>query len=137
MANSNHFTLGKSIYLFTYRKYNKEKYYTAIQNCNNAGNSTEFIKFMLKMINDTIYEMNNSKEMKDKSMLLLFENEQKVVECINKNVIIGAKNIIEQTKIADRTVRRILKKFVDNKTLVSVGNTDKTPINLFFLFINN
>lgn len=89
------------------------------------------------MINDTIYEMNNSKEMKDKSMLLLFENEQKVVECINKNVIIGAKNIIEQTKIADRTVRRILKKFVDNKTLVSVGNTDKTPINLFFLFINN
>ena len=108
-------------------KKNQEDYYTAIQNCNNAGNSTEFIEFMLKMINDTIDEMNNSKEMKDKSMLLLSENEQKVLECIKKNVIIGAKEIIEQTKIADRTVRRILKKFVDNKTIESVGNTEKTP----------
>ena len=105
-------------------KKNQEEYYTAIQNCNNAGNSTEFIEFMLKMINDTIDEMNNSKEMKDKSMLLLSENEQKVLECIKKNVIIGAKEIIEQTKIADRTVRRILKKFVDNKTIESVGNTE-------------
>ncbi len=46
---------------------------------------------------------------------------------IKKNVIIGAKKIIEQTKIADRTVRRILKKFVDDKTIKSVGNTEKTP----------
>ena len=46
-------------------KKNQEEYYTAIQNCNNTGNSTEFIEFMLKMINDTIDEMNNSKEMKD------------------------------------------------------------------------
>ena len=108
-------------------KKNQEEYYTAIQNCNNAGNSTEFIEFMLKMINDTIDEMNNSKEMKDKSMLLLTKNEQKVLECIKKNVIIGAKEIIEQTKISDRTVRRILKKFVDNKTIESLGNTEKTP----------
>ena len=42
-------------------------------------------------------------------------------------MIIGAKYIIEQTKIADRTVRRILKKFVDNKTVESFGNTEKTP----------
>ena len=32
-----------------------------------------------------------------------------------------------QTKIADRTVRRILKKFVDNKTIESVGNAENTP----------
>ena len=42
-------------------------------------------------------------------MLLLSGNEQKVLECIRKNVIIGAKDIIEQTEIPDRTVRRILK----------------------------
>lgn len=108
-------------------KKNQEEYYTAIQNCNNNGNSTEFIEFMLKMIDNTIDEMNNSKEMKDKSMLLLSENELKILECIKKNVIIGAKDIIEQTKISDRTVRRILKKFVDNKTIESVGNTEKTP----------
>ena len=37
------------------------------------------------------------------------------------------KYIIEQTKISDRTVRRILKKFVDNKTIESVGNAENTP----------
>ena len=108
-------------------KKNQEEYYTVIQNCNNAGESTEFIEFMLKMIDNTIDELNNSKEMKDKSILLLSESELKVLECIKRNVIIGAKDIIEQTKIADRTVRRILKKFVDNKTIESVGNTEKTP----------
>lgn len=108
-------------------KKNQEEYYTAIQNCNNAGNSTEFIEFMLKMINNTIDEINNSKEMKDKYMLLFSENERKILECIKKNVIIGTKEIIEQTKISDRTVRRILKKFVDNETIESVGNNENTP----------
>ena len=82
---------------------------------------------MLKMINNTIDELNNSKEMKNKSILLFSENELKVIECIKKNVIIGAKDIINQTEIADRTVRRILKKFVDNKTIKIVENTDNTP----------
>ena len=108
-------------------KKNQEEYYTAIQNCNNPGNSTEFIEFMLKMINDTINEMNNSKEMKDKSMLLLSENEQKVLECIKKNVIIGAKDIIEQTKISDSTVRRILRKFLQDKKIETTDNQYKSP----------
>ena len=108
-------------------KKNQEEYYTVIQNCNNAGNSTEFIEFMLKMINDTIDEMNNSKEMKDKSMLLLSENEQKVLECIKKNVIIGARDIIEQTKISDSTVRRILRKFLQDKKIETTDSHYKSP----------
>ena len=32
----------------------QEEYYTAIQNCNNAGNSNEFIEFMLKVINEAV-----------------------------------------------------------------------------------
>ena len=38
-------------------KKNQEEYYTAIQNCNNAGNSTEFIEFMLKVIDESINDM--------------------------------------------------------------------------------
>ncbi len=34
---------------------------------------------MLKIINNTVDEMNNSKEMKDKSILLLSDNEIKVL----------------------------------------------------------
>ena len=52
---------------------------------------------------------------------------QEVKNAYNADVIIGAKDIIEQTKISDRTVRRILRKFVDNKTIKSIGNTEKIP----------
>ena len=37
-------------------KKNQEEYYKAIYNCNNAGNSNEFIEFMLKMIGEAISE---------------------------------------------------------------------------------
>ena len=37
-------------------KKNQEEYYKVIDNCNKAGNSTEFIEFMLKMIDATIDE---------------------------------------------------------------------------------
>ena len=33
---------------------NQEEYYTAIQNCNNAGDSTEFIEFMLNIIDEAV-----------------------------------------------------------------------------------
>ena len=108
-------------------KKNQEEYYTVIQNCNNAGNSTEFIEFMLKMIDNTIDEMNNSKEMKDKSILLLSESELKVIECIKKNVIIGAKDIIEQTGLSDSTVRRILRKFLQDKKIETTDSNEKSP----------
>lgn len=93
-------------------KKNQSEYYSVIQNCNNAGNSTEFIEFMLKMIDNTIDELKNSKEIKDKSLLLFSNNERCVLECIKKNVIIGTKDIIQQTGLADSTVRRILRKLL-------------------------
>ena len=108
-------------------KKNQEEYYTVIQNCNNAGESTKFIEFMLKMIDNTIDELNNSKEMKDKSMLLLSESELKVLECIKRNVIIGAKDIIAQTNLSDSTVRRILRKFLQDKRIETTDSHYKSP----------
>ena len=103
-------------------KKNQEEYYKVIYNCNKAGESTEFIEFMLKMINDTIDDVINSREMKDKLELLLSENDSKIIECIKRNVLIGAKDIIEQTSIADRTARRILSKLAENGMIEIVGN---------------
>lgn len=82
---------------------------------------------MLKMIDNTIDEMNNSKEMKDESMLLLYESELKVLECIKRNVIIGAKDIIEQTELSDSLVRRILRKFLQDKKIETTENNEKSP----------
>lgn len=36
---------------------NQDKYYISIQKCNNAGNSNEFIEFMLEVILDAVREM--------------------------------------------------------------------------------
>ena len=44
-----------------------------------------------------------------------------------ENVLIGAKDIIEETKISDRTARRILKKLVNNNTIAMVGKSEKDP----------
>ena len=108
-------------------KKNQEEYYAVIQNCNNKGDSTEFIEFMLKMIDETVDEMNNSKEMNDKSILLLSENELKVIECIKRNVIIGAKDIIQQTGLSDSTVRRILRKFLQDKKIETTEASENSP----------
>ena len=114
-------------------KKNQEEYYKAIQNCNNAGESTEFIEFMLKMISDSIDEMNNSKEMKNKIELLLSDNEKAILECIKKNVIIGTKDIIEQTQISDRTTRRILGKLVENGIIETIEESKNSPIKKYKL----
>lgn len=108
-------------------KKNQEEYYTTIQNCNNSGESTEFIEFMLRMINNTIDEMNSSKGMKDKSILLLSKNEIKVLECIKKNVIIAARDIIKQTELSDSTVRRILRKLIQNNEIEATEDNEKSP----------
>ena len=108
-------------------KKNQNEYYKVIDDCNKAGNSTKFIEFMLKMINDTIDEVINSKEMKDKSELLLSDNENKVIECIKRNVLISAKEIIEETKLSDSTVRRILRKFLQSNKIEVTEDNEKSP----------
>ena len=108
-------------------KKNQNEYYKVIDDCNKAGNSTKFIEFMLKMINDTIDEVINSKEMKYKSELLLSDNENKVIECIKRNVLISAKEIIEETNLSDSTVRRILRKFLQSNKIEVTEDNEKSP----------
>ncbi len=57
MANSNNCTLErfvKYIPIESIIRKHQEEYYIAIQNCNNVGNSNEFIEFMLKVIDEAI-----------------------------------------------------------------------------------
>ncbi len=108
-------------------KENQEDYYVAIQNCNKAGNSTEFIEFMLKIIDSSIDKIIDSKEMKSNSQILLSKNEEKIIECIKRNVLIGAKDIIQETNIPERTVRRTLKNLLDKKYIETTETNEKSP----------
>ena len=105
-------------------KEHQNDYYTAINNCNKAGNSNEFIEFMLKMISETIDDMINSNELIE---IPLSNNENAIINCITKNVFIGAKEIIEETNIPDRTVRRLLKKLLESNKIETVGS-DNSPV---------
>ena len=108
-------------------KENQEEYYKAIADCNQKGDSNEFIEFMLKVINKSIDEVINSKDMKSKNELLFSESEKKVIDCIRINILIGTKEIIQQTNISDRTVIRILKKLVECNIIECVGTNEKDP----------
>ena len=73
----------------------QEEYYTAIQNCNNAGNSNEFIEFMLKVINEAVDSMIlNQKETTQET------TQEKIINLIKKNPSITQ---IEMAKALDLT----------------------------------
>lgn len=98
-------------------KKNQNKYYKIIDNCNKNGNSTEFIEFMLKMINDTIDEVIISKQIKQNEKISLSKSEIEVIKCIKRNKLIGAKEIIKETELSDSTVRRTLKNLLKKEKL--------------------
>ena len=74
----------------------QEEYYTAIWNCNNAGNSNEFIEFMLKVINEAVDGMivTSNQETTQKT------TQEKIINLIKKNPAIIQ---VEMTKILDLT----------------------------------
>ena len=59
----------------------QEEYYIAIQNCNNAGNSNEFIEFMLKIIDEAVDGMilTSSQETTQET------TQEKIINLIKKN----------------------------------------------------
>jgi len=112
---------------------NQEEYYKVIQRCNNAGNSTEFIEFMLETIEKTLDEIIKINMKENDIGLELRENESKIIYCIEKNIMTSAKNIIAETDVPERTTRRILKKLIDNNIVEEVGSNKKSPYKKFKL----
>lgn len=63
------------------KKY-QEDYYKAIYNCNNAGNSNEFIEFMLKMINEAVSDLleTTAQETAQEKILKLIKNNPSITQ---------------------------------------------------------
>lgn len=69
---SNWKSLFKYIPIESIIRKNQDKYYIAIQKCNNAGNSNLFIEFMLEVILDAVKEM--VKTIQEKILNLIRKN---------------------------------------------------------------
>ena len=78
----------------------QEEYYTAIRNCNNAGNSNEFIEFMLKVINEAVDGMIVTSNQETTQENTQKTTQEKIINLIKKNPAITQ---VEMAKILDLT----------------------------------
>lgn len=80
-------------------KKNQEEYYNAIQNCNIAGSSTEFIEFMLKIIDESVDEMILNQQ-ETTQEITQETTQEKIINLIKKNPSITQ---VEMAKALDLT----------------------------------
>lgn len=81
-------------------KKHQEEYYTTIQNCNNVGNSNEFIEFMLKVINEAIAGMILTSNQETAQETTQKTTQEKIINLIKKNPAITQ---VELAKILNLT----------------------------------
>ena len=102
----------------------QEEYYNVIDSCNKAGESTEFIEFMLKMINETIdriiLEQNSMQE-------IVYSNstQEKILELIRLDSYITQVEMAEKLGLTRDTISYNIKYLKDNGIIERIGSTKK------------
>ncbi len=80
------------------KKY-QDNYYKVINNCNKAGNSTEFIEFILKMIDETLLDLFNSTSIQS-SHISSYVN--KLLEVMEPGVTMTSSELMEKLGMKSR-----------------------------------
>ena len=96
-------------------KKNQEDYYKVIDNCNKAGNSTEFIEFMLKMIDDTIDETTKNTTQET--------TQEKIINLIRKNPNITQTQMAKILGLTRDGISYNIKQLKDNGVIERIGAT--------------
>ena len=78
-------------------------YYKAIANCNRNGDSTEFIEFMLKMIDETLDEALSVPSTPINQETI---NINKLLDCLERNVPLSANEIMKKLNIKSKNTLR-------------------------------
>ena len=102
------------------QKYQKE-YYITINNSNRDGESTEFILFMLRIINETLIELVENKKTTDKMTDKNRERIKLVIKYLSQNNSINNKDTQNLLNISEATAKRFLNKLVKENILEAVG----------------
>lgn len=97
----------------------QENYYNVIANCNNVGNSTEFIEFMLKMIYETINKIIIEQNSKRDTV------QEKIVNLIKENPYITQNEMANKLGITRDGVSYNIKVLKENKIIKRIGSTKK------------
>lgn len=100
-------------------KKNQEEYYKVIDNCNKAGNSTEFIEFMLKMIDATIDETakNTTQEITQET------TQEKIIKLIKDNPSITQTQMANALGLTRDGITYNIKQMKNNGVIERLGAT--------------
>ena len=100
-------------------KKSQNEYYKVIDNCNKAGNATEFIEFMLKMIDDTIDEITKTTTQETAQET----TQEKILNLIKTNPSITQTQMAKVLGITRDGVSYNIKQLKDNGIIERVGAT--------------
>lgn len=100
-------------------KKHQNEYYKVIDNCNKAGNSTEFIEFMLKMISDTIDEISKitTQEIAQET------TQEKILKLIKENPNITQNQMATALGLTRDGISYNIKQMKDKGVIERVGAT--------------
>ena len=99
-------------------KKHQNKYYSVIQNCNNKGDSTEFIELMLKIINESIDDIIvNQNETTQET------TQEKIIKLIKKNPKITQSQMAKQLNLTRDGIYYNIKKMKENGIIERIGST--------------
>lgn len=100
----------------------QEEYYTAIQNCNNVGNSNEFIEFMLKIIDEAVDGMIlNQQETTQETTQKT--TQEKIINLIKKNPCITQVEMAKALNLTRDGVSYNIKILKEKGVIERVGST--------------
>jgi Fic family protein len=92
----------------------QEEYYSAIQNCNNVGNSNEFIEFMLEIIDEAVDGMIlNQQE----------TTQEKIINLIKKNPSITQVEMVKTLDLTRDGISYNIKALKEKGIIERVGST--------------
>ena len=106
--------------------HNQHDYYRAIHRSNLAGNSTQFIAFMLTMIRDALLELRRAQMIEDVATNVVTNvvtNEERLIELIKRDSTCTAQSLATSLNITLRQVQRIIAKLKADKRLIRHGAT--------------
>ena len=106
--------------------HNQHDYYQAIHRSNLAGNSTQFIVFMLTMIRDALLELSRTQMIEGVATNIVTNvvtNEERLIELIKRDSTCTAQSLATSLNITLRQVQRIIAKLKADKRLIRHGAT--------------
>ena len=106
-------------------KDNEERYYQALEESGNLGESTPFIEFMLEVILNTVLKVGNrvGSRVGNRVGNNLTENQQRIIENIENNSKISAMKLSETLGISKRKIEENLAKLKELGMLKRIGGT--------------